>query len=214
MTEQGTGERLNAALVEAGLEPLDEQATAKFAMYVSLILRWSARLNLTSARTEDAIISRHLAESIACAMALPPGVATLLDYGSGAGFPGIPIAICRPEIAVILAESQGKKAAFLQEAARVLGISAKVHSGRAEALRTVFDCVVLRAVDEMPKAVAAAAKLVAPAGFLAVMTTDVDLPGLQAAAGVEFSWNVPMRLPFASQRIVAFGMRLPVATAG
>ena len=214
MTEQGTGERLNAALVEAGLEPLDEQATAKFAMYVSLILRWSARLNLTSARTEDAIISRHLAESIACAMALPLGVATLLDYGSGAGFPGIPIAICRPEIAVILAESQGKKAAFLQEAARVLGNSSKVCAARAETLRTAFDFVVLRAVDRMPEAVAAAAKLVAPAGFLAVMTTDVDLPGLQAAAGVEFSWNVPMRLPFASQRIVAFGTRRPVAIAG
>ena len=83
-------------------------------------------MNSTAIRDEEGILSRHFVESIACACALPAGIFTLLDFGSGAGFPGIPIALCRPEIAVILAESQGKKAAFLQEAVRVLGISAKV----------------------------------------------------------------------------------------
>ena len=213
MTAQGAGAGLNPVLIEAGLEPLDRQTADKFEVYVSLILRWNARLNLTSVRTEDAIISKHLAESIACAMALPSGVALLLDFGSGAGFPGIPIALCRPEIAVTLAESQGKKAAFLQEAVRVLGIPVLVHGGRAEALPTTFDCIVLRAVDRMPKAVEAAVKLITSAGWLALMTTDEDLPSLRAAAGGEFSWNVPRRLPFASHRIVAFGTRRPTASA-
>ena len=90
-----------------------------------------------------AFLSRHFVESIACARALPEGISTLLDFGSGGGFPGIPIALCRPEIAVTLAESQGKKAAFLQEAVRVLGSQAKVHAGRAELLTTQFDCVTL-----------------------------------------------------------------------
>src|ERR1017187_8825649 len=138
------------------------QATESKAVdtYISLILRWNERVNLTAIREEDGILARHFVESIVCARALPRGIAALLDFGSGAGFPGIPIALCRPEIAVTLAESQGKKAAFLQEAVRVLGIQAKVHAGRAEALRAVFDCVVLRAVDRMPKAVAAAVPLV------------------------------------------------------
>ena len=91
-------------------------------------------LNLSAIRDEEGIISRHLVESIVVSSELPQGIKTLLDFGSGAGLPGIPIAICRPEIAVTLAESQGKKAAFLQEAVRVLGIGAKVHAGRAEAL--------------------------------------------------------------------------------
>ena len=77
---------------------------------------------------------------------------------------GIPIALCRPEIAVTLAESQGKKAAFLQEAVRQLGLAAKVHAQRAELLETCFDCVTLRAVDRMEEAVQSAASLVAEAG--------------------------------------------------
>ena len=127
----------------------------------------------------------------------------MLDFGSGAGLPGIPIAICRPEIAVTLAESQGKKAAFLQEAIRVLGISAKVHAGRAEALCTEFDCVVLRAVDKMPKAVAAATKLVGPGGWLALMATGAELVKLKAATGPEFSWPQLLPLPQSSNRLLA-----------
>ena len=195
MSANGACARLNELLTAAGLEPLDPETVQKFESYLSLILRWNARLNLTSLRTEDAIISIHLDESIACGRVLPPGISKLLDFGSGAGLPGIPIALCRPEISVTLAESQGKKAAFLQEAVRVLGIGAKVHAGRAEALRTVFDCVVLRAVDKMPMAVAAAARLAGPNGWLVLMTTENQLDGLKAAAGAEFAWTIQRRLP-------------------
>jgi 16S rRNA (guanine527-N7)-methyltransferase len=162
---------------------------------------------LSSIRNEEGILSLHFIESIAVARALQRGIATLLDFGSGAGLPGIPIAICRPEIAVTLAESQGKKAAFLQEAIRVLGISAKVHTGRAEALRTEFDCVVLRAVDKMPKAVAAAVKLVAPGGWLALMTTGAELEKPKASTGPEFSRPQLLRLPDSSDRLLALAAR-------
>ncbi|MGB9145730.1 MAG: 16S rRNA (guanine(527)-N(7))-methyltransferase RsmG, partial [Acidobacteriaceae bacterium] len=81
--------------------------------YLALLLRWNARMNLTAVRDPESILRRHFAESLFAAEHIPPGVATLLDFGSGAGFPGIPIAIARPEIAVTLAESQNKKAAFL-----------------------------------------------------------------------------------------------------
>jgi 16S rRNA (guanine527-N7)-methyltransferase len=164
-------------------------------------------LNLTAIRDEDGILSRHFVESITCARALPAGIKTLLDFGSGTGFPGIPIALCRPEIAVTLAESQGKKAAFLQEAVRVLGISATVHSGRAELLAAQFDCVVLRAVDRMELAVQAAAQLVAPGGWLALMTTGRELASLQAAAGTTLSWELAAPQPGSEDRLIAFARR-------
>ncbi len=203
------GPRLNALLARAGVVPLTEEVAAQFEAYLSLILRWNARLNLTSIRTEESILSNHLAESVVCAIALPKGITSLLDFGSGAGLPGIPVALCRPEVAVTLAESQGKKAAFLQEAVRVLGIPATVHADRAETLRTVFDCVTLRAVDGMPRAVAAAVRLVAPRGWLALMTTDADLADLRAAAGAQFSWvEALVRMPRSETRLLALGQRI------
>jgi 16S rRNA (guanine527-N7)-methyltransferase len=208
MNEESATGRLNVLLTGAGLEPLDEETGRRFDAYFSLFLRWNARLNLSSVRDQEGILSTHLVESIVVSNKLPQGISTLLDFGSGAGLPGIPIALCRPEIAVTLAESQGKKAAFLQEAVRTLGITAKVHAGRAEALDAVFDCVVLRAVDRMLKAVAAAVPLVAPAGWLALMTTEAELPRLQDAAGAEFRWAEPMRLPGSESRLLALGERI------
>jgi 16S rRNA (guanine527-N7)-methyltransferase len=210
MTAEGAGSRLpdsrlNDLLQKAGLEPLNDQTARQFDVYLSLFVRWNARINLSSVRDEDGILSRHIIESISVARWLPREVATLLDFGSGGGLPGIPIALCRPRIAVTLAESQGKKAAFLQEAVRVLGIQAKVHPDRAEALRTVFNCVVLRAVERMPQAVAAAVKFVAPDGWLALMTTDAGLAELQLAAGEQFRWDSPVRLPASESRILALG---------
>jgi 16S rRNA (guanine527-N7)-methyltransferase len=201
------GIRQNCLLAEAGLEPLDPVLVGSFEEQLSLILRWNARINLTAIRDVEGILTRHFVESIACARALPAGIATLLDVGSGAGFPGIPIALCRPEIAVTLAESQGKKAAFLSEAVRVLGVAAKVHSGRAEALRAVFDCVTLRAVDKMGLAVQAAARLVRPGGWLVLMTTGKELDALKAAAGAEFAWAETHSLPGGKDRLLALGAR-------
>ena len=199
--------RLNALLAKAGLDSLDSVLSQCFEDYLSLLLRWNARVNLTAIRDEEGILSRHFVESIACARALPAEIRALLDFGSGAGFPGIPIALCRPEIAVTLAESHGKKAAFLSEAIRVLGVSATVHSGRAEALRAVFDCVTLRAVDRMELAVQAASMLVRTGGCLALMTTVADLPALQNAAGAEFKWSNALPLPSSDDRLIALGER-------
>jgi 16S rRNA (guanine527-N7)-methyltransferase len=201
------GVRLNALLSAAALDPLSETQTGSFEAYFSLLHRWNARINLTAVRDQEGILTRHFVESIACARALPAGIHTLLDFGSGAGFPGIPIALCRPEIAVTLAESQGKKAAFLREAVRVLAISANVHSGRAEALRAVFDCVTLRAVEKMEAAVQAASKLLLPGGWLALMTTRSELDKLKTASGAEFSWLQLVPMPGSEARLLALGKR-------
>lgn len=210
---EGIALKLNDLLTKAGLESLDPAVALHFQDYLSLLIRWNARVNLTAIRDQDGILSRHFVESIGCARALPAGIATLLDFGSGAGFPGIPIALCRPEISVTLAESQGKKAAFLQEAVRVLGISATVHSGRAETLSSQFDCVTLRAVDQMQQALKTGAMLVSTGGWLAAMTTRAEMLNIQTSAGQTFQWELVTPLPGSDERVLALGrqgIRLPV----
>jgi 16S rRNA (guanine527-N7)-methyltransferase len=172
--KQSVAERLNQLLTAGGSLPIASEVATRFATYVELLERWNARTNLTAIRDREGILSRHFVESILCARALPADVTTLLDFGSGAGFPGIPIALIRNEISITLAESQHKKAAFLREAVRTLDLKTEVHSGRAEDLRRQFDCVTLRAVDRMDRAVAGASELVLPGGFLAILTTTQD----------------------------------------
>ena len=200
-------ENLNDLLKKAGLEPVDEATAGKFDAYLALLLRWNQRMNLTGIRDAAGIMQRHFVESIACAQLLPPGIATLLDFGSGAGFPGIPIALCRPDIAVTLAESQTKKAAFLQEAVRTLGLRVEVFAGRAEGLDRAFDCVAMRAVDQMERAVGSVSKLVRPGGWLCLLTTHEELAGVKRAAGNGFEWSPPPDLPGSQQRIISLGLK-------
>lgn len=209
-TEDGpgcAGVRLNTLLIQAGLPVLSAEVSYRFGTFLALILRWNSRTNLTSIRDEAGILSRHFVESIACAHAIPPGTGTLLDFGSGAGFPGIPIALCRPELCVTLAESQSKKAAFLREAIRTLNLGVSVYGARAETLASAFDCVTMRAVDQMRKAIPMAARLVSPGGVLVLMTTGAETGAQRSGGGPGFSWNPPIRLPFGSDRLIEVGVR-------
>jgi 16S rRNA (guanine527-N7)-methyltransferase len=201
-------ERLDELVASAELNSIQIEQNKRLINYFDLLVRWNTRTNLTAVRDPEAILERHLLESVACAQLLPAGLVRLLDYGSGAGLPGIPIAICRPEIAVTLAESQNKKAAFLREAIRVTGMSARVHSGRAETLEERFSCVTLRAVDRMERAVESASSLVAPEGWLAPLTTRSECAALIAAAGTAFSWSEPVALPGSDRRVLALGRRV------
>jgi len=201
------GEKLNGILGLWGEAPLDEGLAGRFGAYTALLMRWNARMNLTAVRDAEGILSRHMAECVVFARLLPAGIDSLLDFGSGAGFPGIPVALCRPEIAVMLAESQGKKAAFLQEAVRTLGLTARVHHGRAEDLGEQFGCVGLRAVDRMREALRMAAGLVRGGGCLAVLTTNSEREGVEGGAGAGFGWEAT-GLPGSEGRILLLGKRL------
>lgn len=127
--------------------------------YVDLLGRWNSAVSLTSERQPARIVQRHVAESLCCATVLPM-CESMLDLGSGAGFPGILVQLMRPETLVTLAESHGRKAAFLREAIRELGLPAKVFAGRAQLLPDrSFACVCLRAVDPIRQALRAASAL-------------------------------------------------------
>ena len=198
------GGDLNQILVGLGEAALPDELVASFGVFAALLTRWNARINLTAVRDAGGILRMHFVESIVCARLLPAGIETLLDFGSGAGFPGIPIALCRPEIAVTLGEAQGKKAAFLREAARVLGLSARVYGGRLEGLGERFGCVALRAVDRMEEAVRVAAAMVRGAGSLAVLTTISEQAAVKNSAGGTFRWE-SRALPGSRERILLLG---------
>jgi 16S rRNA (guanine527-N7)-methyltransferase len=185
---------IEAAVADASLNPLPPGASDKFAEYLALLLKWNARLNLTAIREPSEIVRRHFLECIQCAQAVPDAP-TLLDFGSGAGFPGIPIALIRPEIRVTLGESQAKKAAFLREAVRSLGLSALVFDGRIETMNPAqkFEVITLRAVDRMTEACAQAGKRLADGGAIIVFATDsTEAQVRNALHGM--SWQDPIHL--------------------
>jgi 16S rRNA (guanine527-N7)-methyltransferase len=164
---------------------------------LDLLLRWNARTNLTAVRDPERIVERHFGESLFCGLQLAPLLSipdslfptpSLLDFGSGAGFPGLPIQLLLPDLHVTLAESQGKKASFLREAVRTLNLPhTTVWASRVEDMpaQQTFSAVTLRAVDNMQLALELARPRVAPNGWLVTLaesaspaaTHNIALPG-------------------------------------
>lgn len=114
--------------------------------HYTLLQRWNARLNLTRIDSLEAAVRLHYCESLFAGRQLPPGPLSIVDVGSGAGFPGIPIAILRPECRVALVEAHQRKAVFLREAGRDLQ-NISIVTDRAENLRGSYDWVISRAVS-------------------------------------------------------------------
>ena len=156
---------------------VDDSLYLQLGRYLEVLLRWNARTNLTSIREPEGIVRRHFGESLFAGCRLgevvKPG-AEALDLGSGAGFPGIPVQLLLPGVKVVLAESQGKKAAFLREVVRELGLSCKVVAGRVEAMEAGrrFDAVMMRAVDKMEAMVTVGRSRLKEGGVLLEMTGD------------------------------------------
>lgn len=127
--------------------------------------------NLVSRRDREALWERHIVECVVFARGLPAGP-HLIDVGSGGGFPGLVIAVCRPDLEVTLVESIAKKAAFLDATARQLELSVRTIRGRAEELTDLHgtaDLVTARAVAPLVRLVPMVAPLLAPGGLLLAM---------------------------------------------
>ena len=202
--------------------------------YIDLLQRWNARINLTAVREPDAIVTRHFGESLFLAACLWPrnrvhatspgsGLHTL-DLGSGAGFPGLPLKIYAPQLQLTLVESNQKKAAFLNEAIRVLGLSgARVISERIEARLmqqgdpklppgiSPADLVTVRAVEHFESALNTAAALIrvssANAGRRGKLALLIGLNQVGEVPRLvpDFSWNSPLRVPQSRARVLLVG---------
>ena len=160
-------QRLDTGLDALGL---DRALAAPLLDYLALLLRWNRTYNLTAIRDPDAMVTRHLLDSLAMHPYVQPGA--LADLGTGPGLPGIPLAIAKPELQVTLVESNGKKARFLREAVRQLKLgNARVAESRAEALAEpgAYTQITARALDTLDGIVAVGGHLLAPHGRLLAM---------------------------------------------
>ena len=140
--------------------PLDDAQAAQFRRYRDELAEWNRRVNLTAVTDPDEVVAKHFLDSLSVAAALPDGAREtglrLLDVGSGAGFPGIPLKVAFPLWRVSLLEATGKKTAFLEHVIGRLALDgASVLAGRAETMahdpahREAYDVVVSRAVAPM-----------------------------------------------------------------
>lgn len=163
------GARLDRGLAALGLE-LGPEIRARLLAYLALLEKWNRVYNLTAIRAPERAVSHHLLDCLAILPHLT-GPA-LADVGSGAGLPGIPVAIARPEWRVTLVESNHKKAAFLRQAAIELGLeNIETVEARAEDYHPGqgFDVVMARALSDLAEFVRVAGHLVTPHGRLAAM---------------------------------------------
>jgi 16S rRNA (guanine527-N7)-methyltransferase len=179
----------------AGIVELSPGQVEALEAHYQLLLRWNRVLNLTSISRMEEAVERHYCESLFLGTHLPQGSLRVADIGSGAGFPGFPVAVLRPECSITLIESHQRKAVFLREASRSLP-NVRVLARRAEDVEEQFDWAISRAVSYKDLA-----------SFLKNLAPSVDLltGGEEAPEGIGFVWQAPMRLPWGEQRFLRTG---------
>jgi 16S rRNA (guanine527-N7)-methyltransferase len=185
----------------ATLGELSAGQVSELSRHHSLLVRWNRTLNLTSVAGLEEMVVRHYCESLFLGLHLPMASVSVLDVGSGAGFPGIPLAISRPDCRFTLAESHQRKAVFLREATRHLG-NVRVAAGRAEELRETFDWVVSRAV-KWPGVLRLASAGRARALALLLGHDDAE----EVLRQGDFDWLPAIPLPWGKRRLLVIGHR-------
>jgi 16S rRNA (guanine527-N7)-methyltransferase len=189
-------------------KPPNATQLKQISAYLDLLLKWNSKMNLTSVRQPEEMIARHFGESLFAAQVLSKQMEnrhSLLDLGSGAGFPGLPIKIALPDLQVVLAESQHKKAMFLKEVTRSLGLSEiAVHAGRAEELKREFEVVTMRAVDGQKDLLRAASHLISSGGLLLLMLGSSGVDSTKAALP-NFTWKYAEKIPPSTGRWILIG---------
>lgn len=150
------GERLISLAAECEI-PVSSQQAGQFQVYLELLEEWNRKMNLTALREPEKIMEKHFLDSILILryLRIPPG-AKLIDIGTGAGFPGVPLKILRSDLHLTLMDGLNKRLIFLEELLRALSLRAElVHlraeeGGRKPEYRERFDIVTARAVAQLP----------------------------------------------------------------
>jgi 16S rRNA (guanine527-N7)-methyltransferase len=194
--------RLSAGTTVLGLKP-SAAALDRLLDYLELLARWNNVYNLTAVRDADEMLTRHLLDSLAVAPLVRGD--TLADLGTGAGLPGIPLAVLEPARQCVLIDSNGKKTRFLREAVRTLMLdNVRVEQTRVETARGSYDCVTARAFATLKQMLTLGGHLLAaggiwlalkgqldkddvtdlPAGFRVADVRPLQVPGLAAARHV------------------------------
>jgi 16S rRNA (guanine527-N7)-methyltransferase len=191
----------------------------RISMYIDILMRWNARINLTAIRDEEEIVTRHFGESLFAARCLFPeadsasqtagGPVRLADLGSGAGFPGIPIKLWAPDVQLTLIESNHKKATFLREVCRSLTLTdVDIKNVRGEKVIETYDVVTLRAVENFGETLRIAAGLVAREGRIALLIGSSQLNTARSTLR-DVAWRPPLSVPLSQERVLLLGENEP-----
>ena len=204
---------LSARVVEKALREFQLKATpdivSAIQRYIAMLLAWNEKVNLTAIRDPVEILYRHFCESMYAAVAVPSLTGRLADVGSGAGFPGLALKIVRPDLYVFLIESNVKKATFLAEIIRELGLAdTRVLVSRYEELGeeiAPIDIVCSRALGESDKFLGWSRSDRVGAKQSILWVGGRDLEKIKQIAG--WSWKEPVAIPHSLQRFLLIGER-------
>jgi 16S rRNA (guanine527-N7)-methyltransferase len=203
-----SSDTIHRALAEFRLAA-NEQQVLQIQQYMGLLLKWNEAVNLTAIRDPLEILYRHFCESMFAASDVDLDKGRLADVGSGGGFPGLPLKIVRPELDLFLVESNVKKATFLAEAVRELGLTgARVIVSRYEDLGeelSPLDFVCSRAVGEFPTFLKWASSPQVDAKQVLLWIGGRDLEEVKALPVWE--WREPIQIPQSLRRFLLIGTK-------
>jgi len=207
-------EIIRRALRDFQITLSDMQVTC-IQQYTRILRHWNEKLNLTAIKDPLEILHRHFCESMYAAVAVPINSGRLADIGSGPGFPGLPLKILRPELQLVLVESNIKKGTFLAEVIRELGLlNARVLISRYEELGeelAPLDFVCSRAVGEFGPFLDWAASDGVSAGRVILWIGGRDLD--EARKSVQWDWQEPIPVPQSLRRYLLVGSKRTVPSS-
>ena len=207
-------EIIRRALREFQITLSDSQVNC-IQQYTRILRHWNKKLNLTAIKDPLEILHRHFCESMYAAVAVPINSGRLADIGSGPGFPGLPLKILRPELQLVLVESNIKKGTFLAEVIRELGLlNARVLISRYEELGeelAPLDFVCSRAVGEFGPFLDWAASDGVSAGRVILWIGGRDLD--EARKSVQWDWQEPIPVPQSLRRYLLVGSKRTVPSS-
>jgi 16S rRNA (guanine527-N7)-methyltransferase len=204
--------RVDSVAIAGLLRPyaeLNPQQLEQTITYLELLLKWNAKMNLTSVRDAEQIVTRHFGESFFAGRELVAvdAATSVIDLGSGAGFPGLPIAVLRPFAGVTLIESSTRKATFLNEVISALQLrNVRVARQRGESFVASADLVMMRAVEKFEAAIPIALNLVRPGGCLALMI-GASQTSLAMRVAHEVTWAKTVAVPGSHSRVILGGIK-------
>jgi 16S rRNA (guanine527-N7)-methyltransferase len=201
---------IRRALEEFKLPPYDDQVL-QIQQYIKILLAWNDKVNLTAIRDPLEILYRHFCECMFAGISVPLEKGRLADAGTGAGFPGLPLKILRPGLQVFLIESNLKKATFLTEVIRELGLrGAQVLVRRYEELGeeiAPLDYVCSRALGEYSKFLEWAHSGALATEQVILWIGANDLPEIRK--NLNWDWQEPIPVPNSLRRLIVVGTRKP-----
>ena len=175
--------------------------------YLALLLRWNQKINLTATSDVQEILRRHVGESLFAARLLTADSGTLYDVGSGAGFPGLPLKLVRPDWDLVLVESDHRKAAFLSEAVRTLKLAgSRVVTQRFASIPTqapLADVITSRALGQFEEFLDWSTAALRPSGKIMLWLGAKDAEKLKIDA--RWTWDPAIPLPDSRERVLLVG---------